>query len=82
MKYTQCQLRKHNVRRMAFIPSRFAVQGDVLRIAEGSGQARRWVDGWIVEAVFQERERDEVIAIERAYERSGVHSPVPNVVSR
>ena len=68
--YTQCLLIRGNMSHRAFIPSRFAVLGDVLRIREEAG----WSDGWLVIEVGQTLERDAVLAVERAYEKSGVRS--------
>lgn len=71
--YTQCKMRRGDTTQTAFIPSKFARVGEVLRINRGSQQFPSWEDGWTVETVGQTRDRDGLIGIERAYAKSGVN---------
>ena len=43
----QCRLRKKNVYKVAWIPSRYATQGKCLKLLVDG----EWEDGWVVESV-------------------------------
>jgi hypothetical protein len=61
--YTQCELVKGNVFQHAWIPTRFAVIGKVLRIKEDG----EWEDDWIVKHVYKPKIISEVEERERDY---------------
>lgn len=45
--YRQCLLRRSNSEHTAWIPEKFAVPGQILKIKEGVS----WIDGYVVEFV-------------------------------
>lgn len=46
--YVQCQLKKNNLRTIAWIPLEYAVLGKILKLKCGD----TWDNGWIVEELF------------------------------
>lgn len=46
--YTQCQLKKGNLRTVVWIPLEFAVLGKVLKIRDEN----TWDNGWIVDEIY------------------------------
>jgi hypothetical protein len=63
--YRQCQLTKDNKKRVAWIPSKFALVGKVIKIKDDNGE---WNDGWIVErASSNEVCEDYLVEHERDY---------------
>lgn len=55
--YTQCEMKNVSRVLIAYIPSKYAIAGKAIKLkADGE-----WVDGWIVERVFQSVSDDFVI---------------------
>jgi hypothetical protein len=63
--YTQCELVKEGIDSVAWIPTKFAVVGKILRIKENGV----WTDGWYVSKIFNHRYFKEVEERERDYKK-------------
>jgi hypothetical protein len=63
--YTQCDLRRDSVTQTAWIPSKFAVIGQYIRIRRNSNS--EWEGGWEVVAVYGQMSSDYVRGHERDY---------------
>ncbi|RLF67439.1 MAG: hypothetical protein DRN26_02425 [Thermoplasmata archaeon] len=61
MVYRQCKLRRGKCYKYAWLPSKYAVQGKMLRICDE--------DGWRVEEIYDAQSEEQVKARERAYDR-------------
>ena len=49
--YCHCGLRNGNKREVSYIPKKFAVVGEIIKIKQEDGS---WEDGWVVESVGTE----------------------------
>lgn len=65
---------KHiEVEQVSWIPSQFAKIGDILKIKDKNGD---WQDGWIVKAVYSEKNYPELVVAERDCYRTRKHSDI------
>lgn len=63
--YRQCKLAKGDTKRIAWIPSKFAKFGTVIKIKDDNGE---WNDGWTVEHVsMKETDEEFLVKHERDY---------------
>jgi len=69
--YNQCELRKPTEngyqRDVSWIPSKFAIEGNVVKIKQEDGS---WDDGWTVFAVHSKMKGEYVLGHERDYKRN------------
>jgi len=63
--YTQCELQRDNARQVAWIPSRFALVGESLRIRSDGD----WIAGWRVLSVHATCSRGDLDAYRSAQKR-------------
>jgi hypothetical protein len=90
--YTECELRRGDVRLVAWIPRGFAVAGQTLRILEGRGKkngrwADIWTDGWQVETCWRTLDFYDLEAFLGAFADFGgapkiLHAPALQFVNR
>lgn len=70
--YTQCTLVRGDMHQTAFIPSKFAVMNEVLKIKTHT----EWIDGWVVTQVGQEVDQEYIDAMRRMWKKHRQFSDV------
>jgi hypothetical protein len=50
--HTQCQLQKGTANQVSWIPTKFAVPGQVVKLKNEDGS---WDDGWVVESIAMQQ---------------------------
>lgn len=65
MYYTQCKLQLDcGCFEVAWIPSKFAILGKILKIKEDD---KTWSNGWVVKEVYSTKTEEEVVSRERDF---------------